>query len=58
MVVTPTQGPGMPASGPSALEMLCQRYARSEIDTATFEHMRKRLVASGARADQQTTGIH
>src|SRR5256885_2543171 len=35
--VTPTEGPGMPASGPSAIEILRQRYGRGEIDTATFE---------------------
>ncbi len=41
-----------PAAGPSALEILQQRYARGEIDTATFEHMRERLQASGARESQ------
>ena len=30
----------------SALEILRQRYARGEIDTATFEQMRERLQAS------------
>ena len=34
-------------SGPTALEILQQRYARGEIDTATFEQMRERLEASG-----------
>jgi putative membrane protein len=33
-------------SGPSALEILQQRYARGEIDHATFEQMRERLQAS------------
>ena len=37
--------------GPSALEVLQQRYARGEIDTATFENMRERLVAAGRRED-------
>jgi putative membrane protein len=41
--------PGMPASGPSAMEILRQRFARGEIDTATFEQMRERLEASGTR---------
>ena len=33
-------------TGPSALEILQQRYARGEIDTATYEQMRERLGAS------------
>ena len=45
--VPSTQVPGMPASGPSAMEILRQRFARGEIDTATFEQMRERLEASG-----------
>jgi putative membrane protein len=36
---------------PSALEILRQRYARGEIDTATFENMRERLNATGAREE-------
>lgn len=46
-----------PLVGPSALEILQQRYARGEIDTATFEHMRERLVDSGMHEDQQITGF-
>ena len=44
--------PGTPPSGTSALETLQQRYARGEIDTATYEQMRERLVASGMRDNQ------
>ena len=41
-------GPNRPASnpdaGPSAEEILRQRYARGEIDAATYEQMRARLA--------------
>ncbi len=37
---------GMPVNGPSALEILRQRYARGEIDTATLEQMCERLESS------------
>ena len=40
--------------GPSALEILQQRYARGEIDTTTYEQMRERLEASMARDHQPT----
>jgi putative membrane protein len=39
-------GPSGSASS-SALEILSQRYARGEIDTATFEQMRERLQQKG-----------
>ncbi len=44
--------PGMPPAQPSALEILRQRYARGEIDTATFEHMRERLENPGGPGSQ------
>ena len=37
---------GTKSSNTPALEILRQRYAAGEIDTATFEQMRERLVAS------------
>ena len=50
---TPAQGPGMPAGGPSGIEILRQRYARGEIDADTFEQMRERLESSAERTYQQ-----
>ncbi len=32
-----------PGQGPSALEILSQRFARGEIDSATYERMRSQL---------------
>jgi putative membrane protein len=43
-----SQAPGMSIGGPSAMEILRQRYACGEIDATTFEQMRKRLQASDA----------
>ena len=46
--------PSAPGTSPpplSAMEILRQRYARGEIDEATFENMRERLTASGAHEE-------
>jgi putative membrane protein len=43
---------------PSALDILRQRYARGEIDTATFEQMRERLETSGVRYSELPTSKH
>lgn len=44
-----------PPSGPSALEILNQRYARGEIDSVTFEQMRERLTTLGAQDQEPAT---
>ena len=47
--------PGPFTSGPSALELLRQRYARGEIDAVTFEQMRERLEGSEGSGTNQST---
>ena len=42
-----------PTYQPSALEILQQRYARGEIDDATYQQMRERLEASIPPMQQQ-----
>ncbi|HLZ58470.1 MAG TPA: SHOCT domain-containing protein [Ktedonosporobacter sp.] len=50
----PHQPPfGQPVSQLSPMEILRQRYARGEIDAATFDHMRERLQASEQPAQEQ-----
>jgi uncharacterized membrane protein len=39
--------PPVPPVQPSAMEILRQRYARGEIDAATFDQMRERLIEDG-----------
>ena len=39
-----------PTSGPPALEILRQRYARGEIDAATYDEMRARLEGTNPSA--------
>jgi putative membrane protein len=50
--VPPTYTPGQPPSQLSAMEILRQRYARGEIDAATFDSMRERLENSGGANPQ------
>jgi putative membrane protein len=47
--------PSGPTSGPSAMEILRQRYARGEIDAATFEQMRERLEGSVSQPREPLT---
>ncbi len=45
-----TSPPGSGVRSMSALDVLRERYARGEIDTATFEDMRRRLDPSSSGA--------
>jgi putative membrane protein len=44
---------GGTSTGPSAMEILRQRYARGEIDSDTFELMRQHLEASGTTGPRE-----
>ncbi len=44
--------PNQPPGAPSALEILRQRYARGDIDAATFEQMRERLEHTDGPREQ------
>ncbi len=50
--VPPTYAPGQQPSQLSAMEILRQRYARGEIDAATFDSMRERLENTGSSESQ------
>ncbi len=52
MHMPPYYTPGTPPAQPSAMEILRQRYARGEIDAATFENMRERLENTGSPGPQ------
>src|SRR6516165_10660401 len=52
MHMPPYYTPGTPPAQPSALEILRQRYARGEIDAATYENMRERLENTGSPGPQ------
>jgi putative membrane protein len=45
-----TPSVGQPDRSPSALEILQQRYARGEIDAATFDEMKHRLTVAATPA--------
>lgn len=48
--------PPSDTSGTSAIELLRQRYARGEIDTATYEQMREHLTAPEEHANPPFVG--
>ncbi len=50
-----TGAPGAGPTGPSAIEILRQRYARGEIDATTFEQMRQRLEGSSSPTSSSPT---
>src|SRR5690348_9840217 len=46
--------PLMPPEEPTALEILYRRYARGEIDTATFTQMRERLEEAQEKQERES----
>jgi len=54
-MATGTRSTGSPwtgPTGPSAMEILRQRFARGEIDATTFEQMRERLEGTSPRTNE------
>ncbi|GAC1401000.1 MAG: hypothetical protein NVSMB49_14480 [Ktedonobacteraceae bacterium] len=50
----PGARPDEPLHQPSALEILSRRYANGEIDAATYENMRERILGSQEPGQQQS----
>jgi putative membrane protein len=55
--VTRTGATSATPGSPSALEILRQRYARGEIDDATFERMQRQLLGSASASDDTPPSV-